>query len=110
MNTVEVIAKLLAGEHMAREVYWCPDPDKSELRLVEVSADVNDTGAVLPLGLGWIRRNVPFPTVVTRSARATGSVSARAISSRIRTIPGSASRCASARTRATSSLVRMPER
>ncbi len=63
----EVVARLLAGEHMSqdpgiREVYWAPDAN--EVRLVEVSDSVGDTGEILPFRFSPDPPDVPFPSVV----------------------------------------------
>lgn len=64
---VEIVAKLLAGEHMARDsgirqVYWAPDTQ--EVRLVEVTTSVEDTGEVLPFRFAPDPPDVPFESVV----------------------------------------------
>lgn len=65
--SVERIAKMLAGEHMSedpgiREVYWAPAAN--EVRLVEVSDSVRDTGEVLPFRFTADPPDVPYPSVV----------------------------------------------
>ncbi len=66
-HSVEVVAKLLAGEHMQddsgiREVYWARAAN--EVRLVEVSESVGDTGEVLPFRFSPDPPDVPFASVV----------------------------------------------
>ena len=63
----EVVAKLLAGEHMSqdegiREVYWAPAAN--EVRLVEVSGSVGDTSELLPFRFSPDPPDVPFHSVV----------------------------------------------
>lgn len=65
--STEVVAKLLAGEHMSqdegiREVYWAPAAN--EVRLVEVSGSVGDTGELLPFRFSPDPPDVPFHSVV----------------------------------------------
>jgi hypothetical protein len=63
----EVVAKLLAGEHMSqdegiREVYWAPAAN--EVRLIEVSRSVNDSGELLPFRFSPDPPDVPYQSVV----------------------------------------------
>lgn len=72
MENLESVAKLIAGEHMAQdseiaEVFWAPAAD--EVRLVEVSGSVEDTGEVLPFRLAPDPPDVPFPAVVILLSR-----------------------------------------
>jgi hypothetical protein len=65
--SVEIVAKMLAGEHMSedqgiREVYWLPAA--TEVRLVEVSGSVGDRGEVLPFRFTPDPPEVPYPSVV----------------------------------------------
>ena len=67
MQTVEGTAKLLAGEHMSDDagiqaVYWAPAAN--EVRLVEVSESVGDTGEVLPFRFSSEPPDVPYESVV----------------------------------------------
>ena len=64
---VEVIAKMLAGEHMSNDpgivrVYWAEHP--TEVRLVEVSKSVEDRGEVLPFRFTADPPEVPYESVV----------------------------------------------
>lgn len=65
--STEAVAKLLAGEHMSqdegiREVYWAPAAN--EVRLLEVSGSVGDTGELLPFRFSPDPPDVPFHSVV----------------------------------------------
>jgi hypothetical protein len=65
--STEIVAKLLAGEHMSqdrgiREVYWAPAAN--EVRLIEVSGSVEDTGELLPFRFSPDPPDVPFQSVV----------------------------------------------
>lgn len=67
---LEQVAKELAAAHRMADhhtiaVYWAPDPEGWEIRLVEVSGSVGDTGEVLPFRFGpQIARGVPYASVV----------------------------------------------
>ena len=63
---------MLAGEHMGQdpdmtEVYWAPA--EHEVRLIEVSGSVGDTGEVLPFKFAPDPPDVPYVTVVVLLGR-----------------------------------------
>lgn len=65
--STEVVAKLLAGEHMSqdkgiREVYWAPAAN--EVKLVEISTSVDDAGELLPFRFSPDPPDVPYHSVV----------------------------------------------
>jgi hypothetical protein len=66
-QSLEVAAKLLAGEHLAqdpgiRRVYWAPA--EREIRLIEVSDSIEDGRGVLPFRFTPDPPDVPFPSVI----------------------------------------------
>jgi hypothetical protein len=66
-GSVQVAAKLLAGEHIAqdpgiRRVYWAPA--EHEIRLIEVSESIEDGRGVLPFRFTPDLPDVPFPSVI----------------------------------------------
>ena len=66
-NSVEVVAKMLAGEHMSddagiSEIYWAPH--ETEVRLVEVTSSISDKGEVLPFRFTQDPPDVPYQSVV----------------------------------------------
>jgi hypothetical protein len=65
--SIETTAKLLAGEHMQddagmSEVFWAPA--ESEVRLVEVSTSIPDSGEILPFRFSPDPPDVLYPSVV----------------------------------------------
>ena len=70
MKTVEDVARELAAAHRdadsdIQEIYFYPDPAGEEVRLVEVSGSVGNTGEVLPFRFAARPDlGVPYPSVV----------------------------------------------
>jgi len=67
MQSVEVTAKLLAGEHVQEDqginrILWAPAED--EVRLIEVTSSVTDRGEALPFRFSADPPDVPYPSVV----------------------------------------------
>ncbi len=67
MQSVEVTAKLLAGEHVREDdgierILWVPA--ESEVRLIEVTTSISDRGEVLPFRFSPDPPDVPYPSVV----------------------------------------------
>lgn len=65
--SVEIVAKMLAGEHMSedegiKEVFWARAAN--EVRLIEVSGSVGDKGEVLPFRFTSDPPDVPYPSIV----------------------------------------------
>ena len=69
-HDLKKIAHELASSHRAHDksierVFFVPDPDGNEVRLVEVSSEVSTTNEVFPVRFGArIDLGVPVPSVV----------------------------------------------
>lgn len=67
---LDQVAKELADAHRRADpdtvaVYWAPDPEGREIRLVEISGSVGETGEVLPYRFGpRVTQGVPYPSVL----------------------------------------------
>lgn len=66
-NSVEIAAKILAGEHMQDDagivrVYWAPA--QREVRLIEVSKTVDDERGVYPFRFTPDLPDIPYPSVI----------------------------------------------
>ena len=67
---LEQVAKELAAAHRMADVdtiavYWAPDPEQREIRLVEVSGSVGETGEVLPFRFApRVDRGIPYASVL----------------------------------------------
>jgi hypothetical protein len=67
MQSVEMTAKLLAGEHCREDgeierILWAPA--ENEVRLIEVTSSVTDRGEVLPFRFSPDPPEVPYSSVV----------------------------------------------
>ncbi len=69
-NTLEKTAKKLASSHRKNDedmeaIYLAPDENNKEIRLVEVSKSVGNTGDILPFGFkARPDLGMPFPMVI----------------------------------------------
>ena len=67
VQTVEVVAKMLAGEHASDDpnitkIFWAQHP--TEVRLVEITSSVSDKGEVLPFRFTAHLPDVPYQSVL----------------------------------------------
>lgn len=69
-TALDQVAKELAEAHRKADpdtlaVYWAPDPEGREVRLVEISGSIGDTGEVLPYRFApRAKEGVPYASVL----------------------------------------------